>query len=130
MKEEAKVLKIFHLSHPLMTTEWTAVLGDKYSNSLPFSWSFVNNIQEAQVVVWDGVITPKMEPLLAPLLEDFKQTKVLLLVGESMTSLKNHSMVKLVSLDDLRYVEISGWSVLPEEILGAIEACNQKLNHV
>lgn len=130
MKEEAKVLKIFHLSHPLMTTEWTAVLGDKYNNSLPFSWSFASNIQEAQVVVWDGVMTPKMGPLLGPLLEDFKQTKVLLLVGESMTLLKNHSIVKLVSLDDLRYVEISGWSVLPEEILGAIEACYQKLNHV
>lgn len=130
MKEEAKVLKIFQLSHPLMTTEWLSIFGDKYHNALSFKWMMVTDIKEADVVVWDGVITPKAAPLLGPLLEEFKQNKILLLVGESMTSLRNHPLVKLASLDGLRFVEISGWSILPEEILGAIEVCHQKLTNV
>lgn len=130
MKEEAKVLKIFQLSHPLMTTEWLSILGDKYQKALPFNWMMVTDVKEADVVVWDGVITPKSAPLVGPLVEEFKQNKILLLVGESMTSLRNHPLVKLAGLDDLRFVEISGWSILPEEILGAIEVCHQKLTNV
>ena len=130
MKEETKVLKIFHLSHPLITTEWLSVLGDKYQKSLAFNWSIVTDLKEADVVVWDGVITPKLSPMIQPLMEEFKQNKILLLVGEALTSLRQHPMVKLASIDDLRYVEISGWSILPEEILAALEACNQKVTHV
>ncbi|WP_408099098.1 hypothetical protein ACJVC5_09315 [Peredibacter sp. HCB2-198] len=130
MKETAKVLKIYQLSNPLLNTEWLSILGDKYQKTLSFEWSLTNDINEAEIVVWDGVISSKSGSILAPLIEEFKEKKVLLLVGESVTSLRNHPMVNLVSLDELRYVEISGWGVLPEEVLGALEVCHQKLTHV
>lgn len=130
MKETAKVYKIYQLSNPLMNTEWPAVLGDKFHKALSFEWAMTTDLKEADIVVWDGVISPKSASLLNPLIEELKQNKVLLLVGESMTSLRNHPMVKLVSTEGLRYVELSGWGVLPEEVLGALEACHQKLTHV
>ncbi|WPU66191.1 hypothetical protein [Peredibacter starrii] len=130
MKETAKVYKVYQLSNPLMNTEWPAVLGDKFHKALSFEWATTTDFKEADIVVWDGVISPKSAALLSPLIEELKQNKVLLLVGESMTSLRNHPMVKLVSAEGLRYVELSGWGVLPEEVLGALEACHQKLTHV
>lgn len=130
MKETAKIFKVYQLSNPLMNTEWPAVLGDKYHKVLSFDWAMTSDFKEADIVVWDGVISPKSAALLAPVMEELKQNKVLLLVGESMTSLRNHPMVKLLSTDGLRYVELSGWGVLPEEVLGALLACHQKLTHV
>lgn len=130
MKETAKIFKVYQLSNPLMNTEWPAVLGDKYQKALSFDWAMTTDFNEADIVVWDGVISPKSATLLAPVMEEFKQNKVLLLVGESMTSLRNHPMVKLLSTEGLRYVEVSGWGVLPEEVLGALETCHQKLTHV
>lgn len=130
MKETAKIFKVYQLSNPLMNTEWPTVLGDKYQKALSFDWAMTTDFNEADIVVWDGVISPKSATLLAPVMEEFKQNKVLLLVGESMTSLRNHPMVKLLSTEGLRYVEVSGWGVLPEEVLGALETCHQKLTHV
>lgn len=130
MKNEVQPLRIYNFSHPLMKTEWLSLAGDKYNGVLSFPWEIVSDYATADVVVWDGVISPKMSEAVTRLLEDLKNTKVLLLMGESMSSLRDHKIVKLVELDQIRYVELPGWSVLPEDILGAIEQCHQKLKHV
>jgi Ni,Fe-hydrogenase III small subunit len=130
MNEKQVALKIYNLSHPLMNTEMFSIQGDKYVRSLPFEWQIVNDMASADIIVWDGVITPKNQDVIKPLLESFKTSKVLLLLGESMTLFKNHPMVQLVELSDLRYVELAGWSVLPEEILSAFDQCREKLKNV
>jgi len=76
------------------------------------------------------VITPKNHVLAEMILEEMKKTKVLLLLNESMTLLKNHPIIKMFDPINLNYVELTGWSTLPEEFLGALELCHQKLRNV
>lgn len=130
MKEKPVPLRIYNFSHPLMHTEWLTLVGDKYFKTLPFDWEMVKDISIAQVITWDGVITPKNQSLVDDMLEELKGNKILLLIGESMTLLKNHPIVKILDPKDLKLVEVAGWSILPEEILAALESCHQKLNHV
>jgi hypothetical protein len=130
MKEKPAPLRIFNFSHPLMHTEWLTLVGDKYHRTLPFEWEMVKDLSLAQVITWDGVISPKNQPVVNELLEALKGNKILLLIGESMTLLKNHPIVTLLDPKDLKFIEVSGWNVLPEEILAVLESCHQKLNHV
>ncbi len=130
MKDKIAPLKIFSFSHPLMMTEWFSVQSDKFSRSLPFSWEIVSDYASSEVVIWDGVITPKNEEIVGKMFTDFKETKVLLLFGESMTLLKNHPTVKMLNPEGLRYVELAGWNILPEEILSALEQCRERIAHV
>ena len=130
MKEKVAPLKIYHFSHPLMTTEWLSIQSDKFSRTLPFEWEIVNDYASAEIVVWDGVITPKNEEITSAMFKDFKESKVLLLLGESMTLLRNHPIVHMLNPEGLRYVELAGWNILPEEILSALELCREKLKNV
>ncbi len=130
MKEKPLPLRIYNFSHPLMHTEWLTLTGDKYHRTLPFEWEMVKEMASAQVITWDGVITPKNQSIVDEMIRELKGNKILLLIGESMTLLKNHPMVKLLDPKDLNFVEVAGWSILPEEILAALESCHQKLNHV
>ncbi len=130
MKEKPTPLKIYNFSHPLMHTEWLTLTGDKYHRILPFEWEMVKDIAASQVIVWDGIITPKNQTIVDELHVVLKQDKILLLMGESMTLFKNHPIVKNLDPKDLKVVEVTGWNILPEEILEAFESCYQKLNHV
>lgn len=130
MKEKVAPVKIYNFSHPLMNTEWLSIQSDKFSRTLPFEWQMVNDYASAEIVVWDGVITPKNAELTSSMFKDFKDSKVLLLLGESMTLLKNHPTVKMLNPEGLRFVEVAGWNILPEEILSALEACREKLKNV
>jgi len=130
MKEKPVPLKIFNFSHPLIQTEWMTLMGDKYNRALSFEWEMVNDIESAAVVTWDGIVTPRNRELVEKMLTQLKGNKILLLIGESMTLLKNHPVVQSFETNELKIIEIPGWSLLPEEILGALETCHQKLNHV
>lgn len=130
MKEKIAPVKIYNFSHPLMTTEWLSIQSDKFSRTLPFEWVMVNDYASAEIVVWDGVITPKNAEITSSMFKDFKDSKVLLLLGESMTLLRNHPIVKMLNPEGLRYVEVAGWNILPEEILSALELCREKLKNV
>ena len=130
MKQQS-VLKIYCLSHPTLHTEWLSLLGDKYRNAMLFEIEMTTNFDEAQVVVWDGIVTPKNAYYLKPLMDKIIQSKVLLLQGETPTLYTNHPFVKLMNLDQFNYVELPGLSVLPEELLRALDQCIQKLpSHV
>jgi Ni,Fe-hydrogenase III small subunit len=130
MKNKILNLKVFSFSHPLMNTEWLSILGDKYSQALPFRLEMVPHPDLAEVIVWDGVTTLKNQQVVGSFLKRIGPDKVLLLLGESVTLLKQNSLVKIIDPQDVQYVEVSGWSILPEEILSALEICYQKLNHV
>lgn len=123
-------LAIYQVSHPFMMTESFSLLGDKYLHALSFSVIFVDKMEEADVIIWDGVITPKNHVLAERILEEMKKTKVLLLLNDSMTLLKNHRIVKMFDPINLNYVELTGWSVVPEEFLSALKLCHQKLINV
>ncbi len=130
MKEKPTPLKIFNFSHPLIHTEWMTLMGDKYHRTLSFEWEMVNDIESAAIVTWDGIVTPRNRELVEKMLTQLSGNKILLLIGESMTLLKNHPVVQSFETHELKIIEVPGWSLLPEEILGALETCHQKLNHV
>lgn len=130
MKEKPTPLKIFNFSHPLIHTEWMTLMGDKYHRTLSFEWEMVNDIESAAIVTWDGIVTPRNRELVEKMLTQLSGNKILLLIGESMTLLKNHPVVQSFETNELKIIEVPGWSLLPEEILGALETCHQKLNHV
>ena len=64
------------------------------------------------------------------IINDTKSDKILLLIGESCTLLKDHSVIKLLDFENLNYVNLPGWNVLPEEVLAALETCHKKLKNV
>lgn len=129
-KSSIFVLKIYLLPQPLFSTEWLSILGDKYVNCAPIRWEFVEDIKDSHVIAWDGVITPKYTFHLEEIQNQLKSGKILLLQGEARTLYKNHPFVELVDLNQLTYVELPGWSVLPEQIIAALLQCHQKLAHV
>lgn len=130
MAQTKPVLTIFSLAHPLQHTEWLSVMGDKYCHALPFDYVMTDNIQEASIIAWDGVISLKQRPMEQELISELKKGKILLRMGEAQTLFKDHPFVKLIDTQDIPTIHLTGWSVLPEEILSALEACYQKLNHV
>ncbi len=127
---KTELLKIYSLNQPFISSEWRAIMGDKYRHALPFELVLTDDIEEAQIIAWDGVVSLKLKRLLPEIKNYFKQGKVLLLMGESQTLFKNHALVELMNLTDYRIVELTGWSVLPEDILAALEQCHQKCKNV
>lgn len=131
MGQKRAVLKIYSLGHPLMTTEWRSILGDKYCHALPFDYEITDSIEEASVIAWDGVIPLKQRRNLPAIEAQLRKGKVLLMLGESETLFKDNQLVSIFrSSSDISTIHLTGWSVLPEEILATLEACYQKIIHV
>lgn len=130
MAQPKFVLKIFCLNQPLLTTEWISVMGDKYAQALPFDFTLVDNIQEASVIAWDGVVTVKQRRLLPVIEAELQKGKVLLMMGEAQTLFKNHPFLQLYQSSQVATIQLTGWTVLPEEILAALVMCHQKIINV
>lgn len=130
MKNETK-LKIYLLSQTSMDTQWTSLLGDKFLRALPFDWTFTSIMEEAHVIVWDGLMNAKG----AYYLERARQLlasggPVLLLQRSAQTLFREHPFVREADLSGARFVELPSGNVLPEDLLAGIEACYKKLNNV
>jgi hypothetical protein len=130
MNKNKPELKIYCLNQPVVATEWKSILGDKYCHALPFTPVLTTDIEEAAVIAWDGVISLKMRRILPDIASQLQRGKMLLLVGESESLLKNQDQIKIFDPQGIISVSLNGWTLLPEEILGALEACYQKKNHV
>lgn len=129
MKEKSKKLKFYNFSHPLLDTEILSLLGDKYISALPFSLELSQNYDECDVVLWDGLISPRRNSFLERVLRDVREKKLLLLLANSDSLFRDHPIVSIVEYQD-RVVKVGGMGLLPEDILDAFEKCFQKLNHV
>jgi len=111
--------------------EWSSLLGDKYRSALPFSWELTEDPEKAQVFVWEGTVTKKSAPTYKKILELLKQgERVLLLHPSAWTLFKDEPKVIPVDLEQIRYVEIPGGNVLPEDLLWGLSECFKKLQHV
>ena len=130
MANTKPVLKIFSLGHSVMTTEWRSILGDKYCHALPFDYRIIDNIDEASVISWDGLISLKQRSIQTEIEAHLKNGKILLIMGQSSTLFQDHAMVKYFNNSETSTVHLNGWSVLPEEILDALDTCYQKIIHV
>ncbi len=126
---EKTSLNIYCLGGPLLSTEWASIMGDKYRNHMSFEPALVSSPDLAQVVVWDGVLTPKSTPIIQEFLDRLSDKTVLLITGEASTLFHDHPFVKLQSkINDAVFLPPS--RVLPEEILEALDECRRKGTHV
>lgn len=130
MAQPKFVLKIYCLNQPLLSTEWRSVLGDKYAHALPFNFVITDKIQDADVIAWDGAMTLKQRRLLPEIESYLQKGKVLLMMGEVQTLYKDHPFIQLYQSSQVATIQLTGWSVLPEEILAALELCYQKITNV
>jgi hypothetical protein len=130
MKETHEPLRLFSFSHLLLATELPALTGDKYAHALPFPWVLTADYDAADVVLWDGVITPRNRGAVVRLLADARGPKVLLLVGESATLLRDNPVAELVDPAGLNAVELPNWNLLPEDLLAALVECRKRVTRV
>ncbi len=130
MNKQVPTLRVFCLTQSLCHTEWTSLLGHKYAEALPFTVELVDELKDAQVIAWNGLVTPKLDACLAPLIERLNKDAVLLLMGEAHSLYRQHYSVKYADIAGWKVVELPSWSVLPEEILSALSRCREKLPHV
>jgi hypothetical protein len=130
MKKEKLELKIFCFGNPVLTTEMLSVLGDKFCHSLPFDIVITPSIEESSVIVWDGIISLKMRRVFPDILNYLRQNRVLLLIGDSSTLTEKQDILKQFQPDEIASVYLSGWNLLPEEILQALLTCYQKIKNV
>lgn len=129
MKDQKKNIRLYNFSHPLMETEVLSVLTDKYRSILPFECVEVYDLDQADIVLWDGVLTPKNQTRVEKMMETINSGRVLFVLGESQTLFKDHPIVKFVDPSGLNFVELPGWSLLPEDLLQGLNECYKKLNH-
>jgi Ni,Fe-hydrogenase III small subunit len=126
---EKASLNVYCLGGPLLSTEWVGLMSDKYREHMSFTPVIVATPEEAQVIVWDGVTTPKSRRLIRELLDAVSGKVVFLLTGEGATFFQDHPFVRL-NRREISSVHLPPSRVLPEEILEALEECRQKAGHV
>lgn len=126
---EKNALTIYCLGGPLLSTEWSSIMGDKYRTHLNFEPVLVNSPEAAQIIVWDGMITPKSAPHVNQLLDTVSESTIFLITGEASTLLRDHPFVKLNSRN-LSAVFLPPSRVLPEELMEALDECRKRLANV
>lgn len=126
---EKTSLNIYCLGGPLLSTEWSSIMGDKYRAHMNFEPVLVNSPEAAQVIVWDGVLTPKSTPLIGKLIDQVTDKTVFLITGEALTLFRDHPFVKFNSRD-LPAVYLPPSRVLPEELMEALDECRKRAGHV
>lgn len=122
---EKSTFKIYCLGGPLLSTEWNSIMGDKYREHLNFEPVLVSTPDEAQVIVWDGVITPKSQVMISELIDRVSEKTVFLLTGEAATLFQDHPFVRL-NTRKLQSVFLPPSKVLPEELLESLELCRSR----
>jgi hypothetical protein len=130
MKKENE-LKLYLLAQSTLLHEWASLLGDKYVNALPFKWSMTDSYEQANVIAWDGLMNTKAAYYFQDILTSLNSGQsILLLQSEASTLFHDHLYLQKINLNQVRYVELPGGNILPEDLLIALEICHQKLNHV
>jgi hypothetical protein len=129
--KKASELNIFILGQSLLQPEWSSLMGDKYRHALPFSWKITDDFNKAQVIAWDGLMTPNASSVLEKVEALLKEEgRILLLQREGFTLFQDNPWIKYLDLDQVRYVELPSGGVLPEDLLEALEICHKKLHNV
>lgn len=130
MNKQKPKMTLFCLSQPVVDTEWASLLGDKFSQAMPFELSLSTELGTAQVIAWNGLLTPKSIDVYEMVLSKLRDGAVLLLLGEARTLFQGHPFVKFADTTNFKVVELPSWAILPEELLNGLELCWEKIKHV
>lgn len=118
------VIRLFSFSHLLVDSEVPSLLGDKFFQGSDFTLVLTRDLEKANVIAWDGIVTKKNKIFAEKILNELKNGKALLLLRN------NAGESPVINLDEINYVELPAWSVLPEELMIGLMECHKKLKHV
>lgn len=104
----------------MQSTEWLSLEGSKFKDALSFPWKFVSSPKEAHVIVWDGVLTPKLSHRKAEIMEMLIPKKILICNGA----------IEDAHFDSVEKVILPGLTNKPEELLAALNECFERLKNV
>ena len=121
---EKNTLNVYCLGGPMLSTEWASIMGDKYRAHFDFEPVIVQTPETANVIVWDGVMTPKSTPVINDILSQIKDDVVFLITGEGRTFFQDHPFVKLADVS-ASVVFLPPSRVLPEELLEGLDQCRK-----
>lgn len=122
-------LKFYCLGGPHSSTEWWSITGDKYRDYKGLNPVMVTAPEEAEIIIWDGIISPKSAAHINELLDNIAGSVVFLMTGEAATFHRDYPVVK-INNRDLPAVFLPPSRVLPEELLEALDECRKRRNHV
>lgn len=122
-------LKYYCLGGPHLSTEWASILSDKYRDYKGLSPVMVSRPEDAEIIVWDGILTPKSSPHIKELIAKASPGTVMLITGEASTFHRDHPFVRISDVD-FPAVFLPPSRVLPEELLEALDECRKRKAHV
>ena len=113
-------MNVYIFQNPMQSTEWLSLEGSKFKDALSFPWKFVSDPKEANVIVWDGVMTPKLLHRKTEIMDMLIPRKILICNGA----------LEDANFDSVQKVILPGISNRPEELLFALAECFERLKNV
>jgi Ni,Fe-hydrogenase III small subunit len=113
-------MNVYLFQNPMQSTEWLSLEGSKFKDALSFPWKFVQDPKEANVIVWDGFVSPKLAHRKTEIMEMLIPRKILICNGA----------IDSEDFESVQKVILPGITNRPEELLGALVECFERLKNV
>lgn len=109
-------LKIFSLSSSLSHLEWLSLLGDKFRDAAEFEAVETQSLDEANVIVWDGIAGPKSRGLVETLRPYLDRGIPLVITGEGRAFVDESLVAEVLGSQDWKSLVLPPWGSLPEDL--------------
>jgi hypothetical protein len=124
------ILKIFTLASSQSHLEWESLLGDKYREAAKFQMIEVDAPQNADVIIWDGVLNPKSRELIESLKPFLDKGVPLVLTGERRAFIEESVVAETLVAPAWKTIILPPWGSLPESLLLSLAEFVRKDAHV
>lgn len=126
MKNET-ILKVYSLSHFHLIDDLTLLDQQKQFDN--FRLEVSKNLSDANVVIWDGVFSEKLEFYRTMLDEEMEKGKILIHVKNESSDYRNPDLNEYKTAH-VATLEINGQFVSSESLKRILNQCYQKLHNV
>jgi len=124
------IFKLFSLSSSQSHLEWGSLFGDKYREALDFELQEVLLPQDADAIVWDGIVGPKSQGLIENLRPYLDLGIPLILIGERRGFVEESLVAESVVSPNWKIVHLPPWGSVPEDLLLTLEEIRGRITHV
>lgn len=97
--------------------EWESLFGDKFREASDFALLEVFTPDEADVIVWDGILNPKSQEVIEVLRPVLDRGIPLILTGERRAFYEESVIAEAVPSQSWKTHVLPPWGSLPEELL-------------
>lgn len=110
-------LRLFTLSSSQAHLEWESLFGDKYRDAGSFELSLVDHPQDADVIVWDGILNPKSKDLVETLRPFLDRGIPLVLTGERRAFMDESVVAESLVTPGWKTITLPPWGSVPEDLI-------------